>query len=57
MDYILMKDGKPVEPWLAIYSEANVLDLFKHGFKLEAGESFDVYDPSRDYGVEADDYE
>ena len=39
-DYVLFKDGKPVEPLDIIYAESSVIELFADGFELEEGECF-----------------
>lgn len=39
-DYVLMKDGKPVEDFDMIYHHSTIVDMFNNGFKLGEGEYF-----------------
>tara|TARA_R100001224_G_scaffold58789_1_gene34809 strand:- start:338 stop:580 length:243 start_codon:yes stop_codon:yes gene_type:complete len=39
-DFVLFKDGKPVESLYTIYGESSVKELFAEGFELEEGEQF-----------------
>ena len=39
-DYVLMKDGKPVEALTVIYHHSSVIRLFNTEFILEDGEAF-----------------
>lgn len=39
-DYVLIKDGKPVEALDVIYDESSVIELFNEGFRLEDDEAF-----------------
>jgi len=43
MDYILTKNGKPVEEDV-IYAAESVIELINGGFKLEDGEKFELYE-------------
>lgn len=45
-DYILVKDGVPVETPDIIYAAESVIELFNGGFTLKNGETFEVYNPS-----------
>ena len=39
-DYVLMKDGKPVEDYDMIYHHTTIVEMFNNGFKLGEGEYF-----------------
>lgn len=39
-DYVLFKDGKPVEPLDIIYGISSMQEVLDDGFKLEDGEQF-----------------
>lgn len=39
-DYVLLKDGEPVEALDVIYHHSSVIDLFNNGFRLEDDEAF-----------------
>jgi len=45
IDYILTKNGKPVEEDV-IYAAESVIELINDGFKLEDGEKFELYEIS-----------
>lgn len=39
-DYVLMKDGKPVEEYDMIYHHTTIVEMINNGFKLGEGEYF-----------------
>ena len=39
-DYVLMKDGKPVEDYDMIYHHTTIVEMINNGFKLVEGEYF-----------------
>jgi hypothetical protein len=39
-DYVLFKDGKPLESLDIIYGQSAIQELYDNGFKLEKGEEF-----------------
>jgi hypothetical protein len=39
-DYVLFKEGKPVEPLNIIYCKESMQQLLEEGFKLKEGEQF-----------------
>jgi len=39
-DYVLMKDGKPVEEYDMIYHHTTIIEMVNNGFKLGEGEYF-----------------
>ena len=39
-DYVLFKDGKPVEPLDIIYAKESMQQLLEDGFELKDGEQF-----------------
>ena len=39
-DYVLFKNGKPLETLDTIYAKESMEELFEDGFKLEEGEEF-----------------
>ena len=39
-DYVLMKDGKPVEDYDMIYHHSTIIEMVNNGFKLGDGEYF-----------------
>jgi hypothetical protein len=39
-DYVLMKDGKPVEDYDMIYHHTTIIEMVNNGFKLGEGEYF-----------------
>lgn len=39
-DYVLMKDGKPLEDFDMIYHHSTIVEMFNNGFKLGEGEYF-----------------
>ncbi len=39
-DYVLLKNGVPVEGADIVYAAESVIELFNTGFKLEDGEAF-----------------
>jgi len=39
-DFVLFKDGKPIEPLNIIYDKESMEELFEDGFELEEGEKF-----------------
>ena len=39
-DYVLMKDGKPVEEYDMIYHHTTIVEMVNNGFKLSEGEYF-----------------
>jgi hypothetical protein len=39
-DYVLMKDGKPVEDYDMIYHYTTIVEMLNNGFKLGEGEYF-----------------
>jgi hypothetical protein len=39
-DYVLMKDGKPVEDYDMIYHHTTIVEMLNNGFKLGKGEYF-----------------
>ena len=39
-DFVLLKDGQPLESLDIIYNESSVKELFEDGFELEEGEEF-----------------
>ncbi len=45
-DYILVKNGIPVEAPDVVYAAESVIELFNNGFNLNSGESFVPYNPT-----------
>jgi len=39
-DFVLFKDGKPLEPLDIIYAKESMEELLEDGFELEEGEKF-----------------
>ena len=39
-DYVLMKDGKPVEEYDMIYHHTTIVEMINNGFKLGEGKYF-----------------
>ncbi len=39
-DYVLLKDGEPLEPLDVIYDKQTVIEVERDGFLLHEGESF-----------------